>query len=84
MKGQEKIDYHNYDQINLTVKRQNADEVILSYGAFLWEKIEEKEDKYECNVVNGAYNFKFVVSRKLKKHTTDRYKFSEIETGLLK
>ena len=47
-------------------------------------KIEEKEDRYECNIINGTCNFKFVVSRKLKEHTTDRYKFGDIETGLLK
>ncbi|MBQ9734911.1 MAG: hypothetical protein IJV95_03520 [Clostridia bacterium] len=55
MKGQEKIDYHNYDQINLTVKRQNADEVILSYGAFLWEKIEEKEDKRYHDILHLSF-----------------------------
>ena len=55
MKGQNKVDYNNYDQINLTVKRQNADEVILSYGAFLWEKIEEKEDKQYHDILHLSF-----------------------------
>ncbi len=55
MKGQNKIDYNNYDQINLTVKRQNAEEVILSYGAFLWEKIEEKEDKQYHDILHLSF-----------------------------
>ena len=55
MKGQNKVDYNNYDQINLTVKRQNADEVILSYGAFLWEKVEEKEDKQYHDILHLSF-----------------------------
>ena len=47
-------------------------------------KIEEKEDRYECDIFNEIDEFKFVISRKLKEHTTDRYKFNDMELGLLK
>ena len=46
-------------------------------------KIEEKDDGYNCKIINDNEAFDFVVSRKLKEHTTDRYKFSEVNNGLL-
>lgn len=46
--------------------------------------IEEKSDSYKCVVVNEVESFCFEISRKLKEHTTDRYKFGEINKGLLK
>ena len=46
-------------------------------------KIDEKKDVYNCVVVNEKDSFEFKVSKTLKEHTTDRYKFSEITQGLL-
>ena len=50
-----------------------------------WSKleIEENSDGYTCFVINDVDKFCFRVSKKLKEHTTDRYKFSEEEKGLL-
>ncbi len=47
-------------------------------------KIEEKKDSYKCVIINEMDNFSFEISKKLKEHTTDRYKFGEIKRGLLK
>ena len=47
-------------------------------------KIEEKNDGYKCIIANKIDNFSFEISKKLKYHTTDRYKFGEINNGLLK
>lgn len=47
-------------------------------------KIEENKDGYSCVVDNGIESFSFIISKKLKEHTTDRYKFSEVDKGLLK
>ena len=47
-------------------------------------KIEEKEDEYICSIVNDIESFNFKVARKLKEHTTDRYKFNEVDNGKLK
>ena len=51
----------------------------------LWSeiKIKEKSDGYECEIINDLERFSFEVSKKLKEHTTDRYKFSEVNNGLL-
>ncbi len=46
-------------------------------------KIVEKEDGYECELLNSKEKFNFLVSKKLKEHTTDRYKFSEVNKGKL-
>lgn len=46
-------------------------------------KIVEKEDGYDCELLNSKESFTFVVSKKLKEHTTDRYKFSEVNKGKL-
>lgn len=46
-------------------------------------KIEEKEDSYNCEVINELEDFRFVVSKKLKEQTTDRFKFGEVSNGLL-
>ena len=37
MKGIEEKDYANFDYLSLTVKKESAEEVITSYGAFRWE-----------------------------------------------
>lgn len=50
------LDYHNYDQINLTVKKQNADEVILSYGNFLWDLTSKKEDKLYHDILHLSFS----------------------------
>ena len=46
-------------------------------------KILEKKDGYECRVIDREESFVFKVFKKLKEHTTDRYKFSEVDNGLL-
>lgn len=46
-------------------------------------KIEEKDDGYKCKIINEKDSFEFIVSKKLKEHTTDRYKFSEVNNGML-
>lgn len=46
-------------------------------------KIEENKDGYKCKIINDVDSFEFVVSKKLKEHTTDRYKFSEVDGGML-
>lgn len=50
-----------------------------------WSKleIEENSDGYMCCVINDEDEFSFRVSKKLKEQTTDRYKFSEVDNGLL-
>lgn len=44
--------------------------------------IDENKDGYKCEVINEKEKFNFEVSKKLKEHTTDRYKFSEVDNGL--
>ncbi len=39
-----KLDYENYDYIEIIVKKDNAKEVISSYKEFLWQELERKED----------------------------------------
>ena len=34
-------------------------------------------------IINEKDSFEFIVSKKLKEHTTDRYKFSEVSNGML-
>ena len=46
-------------------------------------EIDEREDGYFCGLANDEESFEFEVSKELKKHTTDRYKFSEISKGKL-
>lgn len=46
-------------------------------------KIDERKDGYSCKVINELEFFEFEVSKTLKEHTTDRYKFSEIGISLL-
>lgn len=50
-----------------------------------WSKleIEENSDGYKCVVTNELESFSFRVSKKLKEQTTDRYKFNEVDNGLL-
>lgn len=47
-------------------------------------KIDEEKDGYLCEVINERETFTFSVSKQLKMHTTDRYKFYEVNNGLLK
>ena len=44
--------------------------------------IDENKDGYKCEIINEKDKFNFEVSKKLKEHTTDRYKFSEVDNGL--
>lgn len=46
-------------------------------------KIIENKDGYDCEITNSEEKFSFTVSKKLKEHTTDRYKFSEVNKGKL-
>lgn len=46
-------------------------------------KIKESENNYKCKAITSEDKFEFEVYRKLKEHTTDRYKFSEVNSGLL-
>lgn len=46
-------------------------------------KIEERKDRYLCKVINEIDCFEFEISKVLKEHTTDRYKFSEVGSSLL-
>lgn len=43
----------------------------------------EKKDGYDCKIINMEDSFSFSVSKKLKEHTTDRYKFYENDNGKL-
>ena len=52
MKFNVEKDYWNYDYITLTVKRKNIDEVIRSYGAFLWKEIARKEDRQYYDILH--------------------------------
>ena len=47
-------------------------------------KIGEGKDGYLCELVNEFESFKFEVSKELKEHTTDRYKFYEVDNGTIK
>lgn len=39
-------DYWKYDYISITVKKENAEEIIHSYGVFGYHEIEREEDKF--------------------------------------
>ena len=48
-------DYKNYDYLDIIVKKDNACEIINAYSAFLWEKIEEKDDRHYNDVVHLTF-----------------------------
>jgi len=74
--------YINPTYLGLISKRQMYDG--LKDNCYWCElKIDEKEEGYECEIINKKENFSFKVSKKLKENTTDRYKFSEINNGML-
>ena len=49
------IDYQNYDYLDIIVKIENKNEIVSSYSSFLWEKIDEKEDKRYNDVVHLSF-----------------------------
>jgi hypothetical protein len=72
----------NPTYLGLISKRQMYEG--LKNGCYWCElKINEKINEYECAVVNDEESFSFRVSKTLKEQTTDRYKFGEIDNGML-
>lgn len=45
-------EYWEYDYIDLAVKTEKADDLLIGYGAFLWQEIERKSDKNYKDVVH--------------------------------
>lgn len=75
--------YINPTFLGLISKKQMYDN--LKENCYWSElKIIEKTDSYECEIINSCESFNFVISKKLKEHTTDRYKFNEVSNGKLK
>ena len=48
-------DYENYDYIEIIVKKDNVDEVVSSYGEFLWQEISRKEDRRYSDVIHVSF-----------------------------
>ena len=48
-------DHENYEYIDIIVKKDNADEVVASYGEFLWKEISRKEDKIYSDVLHVSF-----------------------------
>ena len=55
MKESIKKDYWNFDYIDLTVKRKNAQEVKDFYGVFLWQEISRKEDRQYHDILHLSF-----------------------------
>lgn len=55
MKEKVTKDYSNYDYITLTVKKDKAEEVITSYGAFRWEEINRVSDKVYGDIIHVTF-----------------------------
>ena len=48
-------DHENYDYIDIIVKKENVDEVVCSYGKFLWQELYRKEDKRYSDVIHVSF-----------------------------
>ena len=48
-------DYEKYDYIEIIVKKENVDEVVSSYGKFLWKEISRKEDRRYSDVLHVSF-----------------------------
>lgn len=55
MKEKVTKDYSNYDYITLTVKKDKAEEVITSYGAFRWEEMNRVSDKVYGDIIHVTF-----------------------------
>jgi len=64
MKGIEEKDYSNFDYLSLTVKKESAEEVIASYGAFCWQETERKEDKQYHDVLHLTFKREHKINNK--------------------
>ncbi len=51
----ENKDHDKYDYIDIIVKKENADEVVSSYGKFLWKELYRKEDKSYSDVIHVSF-----------------------------
>ncbi len=50
-----KRDYENNDYIEIIVKKENVDEVVASYGKFLWKEYYRKEDARYNDVIHVCF-----------------------------
>ena len=48
-------DHENYDYIEIIVKKENVDEVVASYGKFLWKELSRKEDRRYNDVIHLSF-----------------------------
>lgn len=48
-------DHENYDYIEIIVKKENVDEVVASYGKFLWQEFYRKEDRRYSDVIHVSF-----------------------------
>ncbi len=73
-------DYYSYDFIDIIVKKENQQEIVDAYSTFLWEKIEEKEDKRYNDIVHLSFR------RDIKILNKDRLAYLQVsyETALNK
>ncbi len=73
-------DYKNFDYIDVIVKKQNEQEIIDGYLSFLWQKIEQKEDRRYNDIVHLSFKREIDIPNK------DRLQLLEVyyETALNK
>ncbi len=72
--------YKNYDYLDIIVKKDNACEIINAYSAFLWVKIDEKDDRHYSDVIHLTFK------RDINIENKDRLNLLEVyyETALNK
>lgn len=52
MEGAINKDYWDYDSLSLSVKSENVEDIVSSYGVFGWTEKERKADKQYSDIVN--------------------------------
>ena len=59
-------DYKNFDHVNLTVKKENVEEVSQAYSEFLWQEVYRREDRRFNDVLNLCFKREHKVKNKDK------------------
>ena len=72
-------DIQNFDYLDIIVKKISEDEIVDAYSAFLWEKIDKKEDKRYNDVVHLSFRRPHKIQNKDRLQLLEVYYESALE-----
>ena len=72
-------DIKNFDYLDIIVKKISEDEIVDAYSAFLWEKIDKKEDERYNDVVHLSFRRPHKIQNKDRLQLLEVYYQSALE-----